>query len=84
MAIYKLHHQALPYQEIGAFMAELRNLRLKIREGVRESEESLNALLLQFIILTAVRVRKAREARWKDFDLNSGLWACPPRVNQDR
>jgi integrase len=58
------------------FMEELRNFRPKNQEGKIESEESLNALLLQFIILTAVRTREAREARWEEFDLHTGVWTC--------
>jgi integrase len=62
----------------------LRNFRLKNREGKTESDESVNALLPQFIISTAVRAREARKARWKEFDLKSGVWTCPPRANHDR
>jgi len=65
------HHAALPYREIGTFMAFLRNFRPKDREGNTETEESLNALLLQFIILTAVRTREARGARWGEFNLEA-------------
>jgi len=72
------HHASLAYQEIGAFMAGLRNFRPKNRQGIEETEESLNALLLQFIILTAVRTSQAREARWEEFNLNTKVWTCPP------
>jgi integrase len=72
------HHSALPHQDIGTFMAGLRNFRPKNREGIEETEESLNALLLQFIILTAVRTGQAREARWKEFNLDTKIWTCPP------
>src|SRR5262249_23717443 len=72
------HHKALPFEEIGAFMARLRNFRAKKREGIEESEESLNALLLQLIILTAVRTRQAQEARWAEFNLDDSIWTCPP------
>jgi integrase len=72
------HHAALPYQQIGTFMAELRNFRPKDREGNTENEECLNALLLQLVILTTVRTDQARGARWNEIDLDAEVWTCPP------
>lgn len=60
-----VHHPALPYREIGAFMAELRT-----REG-------LGARALEFLILTACRSGEARAATWDEIDLEERLWIIP-------
>ena len=59
------HHAALPYAEVGAFMAELRR-----REGVA-------ARALEFTILTAARTGEALDARWDEIDLRARLWTVP-------
>ena len=59
------HHVALPVDDIGAFMAELRK-----REGVA-------ARALEFAILTAARSGEVRGATWSEIDLDSGVWIIP-------
>jgi integrase len=59
------HHAALPWQEIGEFMAELRR-----REGIA-------ARAVEFGILTAARSGEIRGARWNEFDLDAALWTVP-------
>lgn len=59
------HHAALPYPEIGAFMAELR-----IQEGVA-------ARALEFAILTASRSGEVLGSRWEEFNLADRLWTVP-------
>ncbi len=59
------HHPALPYAEITAFMADLRE-----RDGV-------SASALAFSILTAARSGEVRGARWEEIDLEAGLWRVP-------
>jgi integrase len=59
------HHPALPYQEIGAFMAGLR-----VREGVA-------ARALEFTILTAARTNEVLGACWDEIDLQSKVWVVP-------
>lgn len=59
------HHEALPWREIGAFMA-----RLRAREGV-------GALALEFTILTAARSGEVRGMTWEEVDLDAGLWTVP-------
>lgn len=61
-----VHHAALPYREIGAFMAELR----------RHDDPSARAL--ELAILTAVRPGEVLQARWDEFDLAERLWIVPP------
>ncbi len=59
------HHDALPYLEIGSFMAELRQ-----REG-------MGARCLEFAILTAARSGEVRGARWDEIDLDKSIWIIP-------
>lgn len=59
------HFPALPWQEIGAFMADLRK---RNGSGPR---------CLEFIILTAVRSGEARLATWNEIDFKSGIWTIP-------
>ena len=58
-------YPALPYTEIGAFMAELRG-----REGIP-------ARALEFAILTAVRSGEVRGAKWEEIDLTKRVWTIP-------
>ena len=59
------HHAALPYTEIGAFMAELRQ-----QEGVAPRA-------LEFAILTACRTGEVIGARWDEFNLAERVWSIP-------
>lgn len=59
------HHPALPYVELGAFMAELRK-----REGV-------SPRALEFAILTAARSGEVRGATWAEIDLKARTWTIP-------
>ena len=59
------HHPALPYSEIGAFMAELRK------------QEGVAALALELLILTASRTGEVIGARWSEIDLQKRLWTVP-------
>jgi integrase len=59
------HHAAVPYQEIGAFMRDLK------------SRESVAASALEFTILTAARTNEALQARDAEFDLKAHVWTVP-------
>jgi integrase len=59
------HLPALPYAEVPAFMAELRQ------------QEGVAARCLEFIVLTAVREGEAFGARWGEFDMAARLWIVP-------
>ena len=59
------HHAALPWQEIGGFMVELRK-----REG-------MGARALEFLILTAARSGEVRLATWDEIDFAEKLWTVP-------
>ena len=60
-----LHHPALPYGELPAFMAELR------------CDTSISARALEFVILTAARTGEGRSARWDEIDLKQRIWIVP-------
>lgn len=59
------HHAALPWAEVGAFMAGLRNM------------EGIAARALEFAILCASRSGEVRGATWAEFDLKAGTWIIP-------
>lgn len=59
------HHKAMPWQELPAFMAELRQ------------RQSASASALQLTILTAVRTSDTTGALWHEFDLDAALWIIP-------
>ena len=63
----KRHHPAVPYAEVPAVVVALR--RMRARAGLR--------LLLEFLILTAVRSGEARGAQWGEFDFDSVTWTVP-------
>jgi integrase len=67
------HYAALPYAEIGSFMAELRQ------------QTSISARALEFLILTAARRGEALEARWTEIDIPNAVWTIPAsRMKADR
>lgn len=59
------HHAALPWPEMGQFMATLRAM------------PGAGSLAMQLIILTATRTSEVIEAKWSEFDLDTGLWIIP-------
>jgi integrase len=61
----KRHHPALPWQQMAAFIVELRTKR------------SLSARALEFAILTAARTGEVLGARWREIDLAAGSWTVP-------
>ena len=60
-----VHHPALPYSEIGPFMAALRE------------QPGTAALALQFLILTGARTGEVIGARWEEVDMDAGIWIVP-------
>lgn len=59
------HHSALPWPEIGAFMAELR-----LQDGAA-------ARALEFTILTAARTGESIGATWPEIDMAAAQWTVP-------
>ena len=59
------HHPAMPYADVPAFLAELRQ------------REAPAARALEMLILTATRTSETLGARWSEFDLDKGIWTLP-------
>jgi integrase len=59
------HHAALPWREVGAFMATL------------AAEEGAVAMALRFAILTAARTGEVLGATWSEIDLQTATWTVP-------
>jgi integrase len=59
------HYRALPYTDMGTFMAHLRS-----RPGV-------GASALEFLILTAARSSEVADARWTEIDRTARRWVVP-------
>lgn len=59
------HHAAMPYSEVPAFVAQLRE------------REALTALALEFTILTAARSGEVLAARWSEINFSSKVWTVP-------
>jgi integrase len=59
------HHAAMPFEDVPAFVQELRAL------------QSVSALALEFLILTAARSGEVRGATWDEVDEQSALWTVP-------
>jgi integrase len=69
------HHASLPYKDAGRFMAKLRAYEDK---SVRQEGHTAAALLVEFIVLTGVRMSEARLATWEQIDLQTLVWNVAP------
>ena len=61
------HHPALPYDDIGAFLTELR----------AKSGSSTAALALEYCILTVTRSGETLGALWSEVDVKKAIWVIP-------
>jgi integrase len=61
------HHAALPWQDISAFLIDLR------------SRDGLGARALEFAILTAARTGEVLGARWSEINLDEAVWTVPAK-----
>jgi integrase len=59
------HHAALPYEDLPAFLEELK------------AQEGAAALALQFTILTAARTGDSIGVTWDEIDFDKSLWTIP-------
>ncbi len=59
------HHPALPYDQIGEFIAKLRN------------QDGVAACALEFTILTATRTGEAINATWAEIDTGTNVLTIP-------
>lgn len=65
------NHPALPWRELPAFMAALRE-----RDG-------MGSLALRFTILIAARSGEVRGATWSEIDLEQATWTIPAHYTSD-
>jgi integrase len=59
------HYAALPFTDIAAFVARLRE------------QDGMGARALEFLILTAARSGEVRGASWSEIDLKERVWTVP-------
>jgi integrase len=60
-----VHHAALPWQDLGVFIKDLRT-----RAGI-------SPRAVEFAILTAARSGEVRGAKWSEIDFVTALWTVP-------
>ena len=59
------HHAAMPYEEVAAFIAKLRE------------RDATSALALELCILTAARSGEILGMRWSEVDFDNKIWTVP-------
>ena len=59
------HHAALPYQEMQAFMTQLKSM------------DGGGSQALRLLIYTACRTSEVLKAEWSEFDISGGVWTIP-------
>ena len=59
------HHAALPWQDVPAFMSDLRK------------RDSISARALEFTVLCAARTGETIGATWAEIDLDAAIWTVP-------
>ena len=63
----KKHHDAMPFEDLPAFVARLRKL------------PGTSSRALELLILTAARTSEILDARWDEFDLERAIWIVPAK-----
>lgn len=63
------HRDSLPREELPGFLRDLSNYE--------ERGRTLTKLAIEFLLLTFVRAKELRLARWSEFDLEGKLWRLP-------
>lgn len=68
------HRPSLPYKDVGRFMAKLRAWE---DTSNRQHGHTTQALLVEFIVLSGVRLSEVRLATWNEIDLADMIWNVP-------
>ncbi len=79
------HHKAMPFDDMPAFMADLRKVAaVRMAGGKRGGghaaetvTESVSSLALEFTILTAARTSETLLAPWSEISLHRKVWTVP-------
>jgi len=66
------HHPAMPYTEVPQFMTEVRAL------------DSVSALALEWLVLTATRTSETLLATWQEVDVDRAEWVIPASRTKTR
>jgi integrase len=61
-----VHHKAMPYRDVPAFMAEL------------QAHDTVAARALELLVLCAVRSNEVLGAQWSEIDFTDKVWTVPP------
>jgi integrase len=79
------HREAMPYLEVPAFLAAVRQyqiVELKALEEARKDNPNasldVSPFLIEFLVLTATRLKQCRFAQWQEIDFAGLMWHCPP------
>jgi integrase len=70
-----VHYPSLSHRDVYGF---LQSVRAHENHGGWQAGHPNIALLLEFVVLTAVRPNEARLATWDQFDLPHRIWTVPP------
>ena len=68
------NHRALPYAQVSDALAIVRGCDAWVGK----------TLLLEFLVLTAVRTNEARQARWSEVDFGAAKWVVPASRMKER
>ena len=60
-----IHQPAMPFDQVGDFMAEL------------AANDSVSAKALRFLVLTIPRTNEVLKAEWTEVDLGKAIWTIP-------
>ena len=73
---YKGEHRAsLPRNEAGKFLDAVRRYEDR---SARKTGRMTSTYILEFVVLTGVRIDEACQARWGQIDLHNRAWNVPP------
>jgi integrase len=72
------HHAWLPYKDVGRFMEALRSFRYTTKRfSAQKDLRPIMTLMIEWVILTGVRIEEARDATWEEIDLPIKTWTVP-------
>jgi integrase len=74
--VHKVTHcAALSYKDVGRFLEAIRRYEDR---SIRKTGHLTVTLLLEFVVLSGVRISEARLATWGEIDEGTAIWTVPP------